>query len=94
MIPGNQNEPAFTTSRGGTFPGNDTIETSDARVVRRNDEGIGRDARFNEAEERCRYIHIIYMRTYSGGARVCMCVMRVRTHICTRDCQNEFATRL
>lgn len=26
MIPGNRNEPAFTTSRGGTFPGNDTIE--------------------------------------------------------------------
>lgn len=26
MIPGNQNEPAFTTSRGGTFPDNDTIE--------------------------------------------------------------------
>lgn len=26
MIPGNQNEPAFTTSRGGTFFPNDTIE--------------------------------------------------------------------
>jgi len=46
MIPGNQNEPAFTTSREGTFLDNDTIETSDARVVRGNDEGIGRDARF------------------------------------------------
>jgi len=58
-IPGNQNEPAFTTSRGGTFLrsfGNDTIEPRDARVVRRNKEDIGRGARFKEAGRFCRYV--------------------------------------
>lgn len=46
MIPGNQNEPAFTTSRGGTFPRQRYDRTSDARVARRNDESIGRGSSF------------------------------------------------
>lgn len=80
-IPGNQNEPAFTTSRGRRYPSPVTIRSSLRRalvVVRRNEEGIDRGIRFKGAErdavETYMYIHMhiyVYMR---ARARAYVCV--------------------
>lgn len=81
MIPGNQNEPAFTTSRGGAFPG--TTIRSNLRLMLASSEGTTKALvgapRFNEAEKYCRMYTCIH---------TCGCATRVRT----RDCRNEFAT--
>lgn len=87
--PGKPKRTSFHDVAGRYLPRQWYDRTSDARVVRRNDDGIGRGARFNEAERCCllhTYVHI-YVRT-----RVCIYMMRVHTYICMRDCQNEFTT--
>lgn len=86
MIPGNQNEPAFTTSREGTFPGNDTIEPQ----TRASSEETTKALVETLGLTKLRDAAAICIRMYTVNAYVR--VMRVRTHMYTRDCQNEFAT--
>jgi len=70
--PGKPKRTSFHDIAGRYLLDNDTIEPQ-TRVVRRNDEDIGRDAHFNETEKYYQYIHIS---TY-----VCLSIMRVRTHV-------------
>jgi len=77
--PGKPKRTSFHDVAGRYLPRQRYDRTSDARVVRRNDEGIGRDARF---VTKLRDAADTYTRTY-----MCEC-MRIRT----RDCQNEFST--
>lgn len=77
MIPGNRNEPAFTTSRGGTFLGNDRTRASSEETT----EALLVLTKLRDAAAVCIHTHMMSVHAY---------VMRVRTH--TRDCRNAFTT--